>query len=135
MRKKKGLFPKKIRSRWYLATDKEKKSVTETCQMFGISRKTYYKWRKRDLGKDSVSYQARRNHPDLKLAEEVREFIKQEKLRLNYGPLKMKLGVEKKLGMELSTTLIYRFYKKKKVDPKTPKEVTLVWTNEGEIKN
>ena len=34
--------PKEIRARWYLQVDKHKKTVTEVCGIFGISRETYY---------------------------------------------------------------------------------------------
>jgi len=34
-------------------------------------------------------------------------------MRINYGPLKMKLLIQRRFGVSISTTAIYRFYKKK----------------------
>lgn len=101
-----------MRSRWYAQVDKIGRTVKEVCSIFGISRKTYYKWRKRDLGPKS-SYRAKENHPHLKLTPGVKTFIEKEKLKFNYGPLKMKYLVKWELKIDLSTTLIYRFYYRK----------------------
>lgn len=109
-------YPRKQRFQWYLQVDKEKRAVTEVCQIFGISRKTYYKWRKRDLGlSGNTSYQAIKNQPNTKLTYPVRRFIEEQKQKTNYGPLKMKLLVKKELGIDVSTTIIYRYYKKRKL--------------------
>ena len=40
------IYPRKQRFQWYLSVNKYNKSVKETCQIFDISRKTYYKWGK-----------------------------------------------------------------------------------------
>lgn len=101
-----------LRNRWYYQVNKCQRSVKEVCEIFGIARKTYYKWRGRDLGPKS-SYLAREDHPHLKLTPQVRIFIEKEKLKFNYGPLKMKYLVKRKLNLDLSTTLIYRFYCRK----------------------
>ena len=109
-------FEKKQRALWYLSVDRNGRTVTETCQIFGISRKTYYTWRKRDFsGGGSVQQRMRRAPSNTKLTHSVRQFIEAEKRRTNYGPLKMKLLVERELGITLSTTIIYRFYKKRKL--------------------
>jgi len=99
------------RQKWYLQVDKYHYSVKEICRIFGISRKTYYKWRKRDFG-PRKSYQSK-NQPNLKLIPEVKIFIEREKLKTNYGPLKMKYLVKREFNLNLSTTLIYRFYQRK----------------------
>ncbi|NCU42206.1 MAG: hypothetical protein EOM19_05840 [Candidatus Moranbacteria bacterium] len=71
---------------------------------------------------------------------EVRKFVEQEKRKTNYGPLKMKMHVERELGIILSTTIIYRFYKRKKLIRKpqrkyswySPMKEKLVITKPGE---
>lgn len=78
-----------------------------------ISRKTYYKWRRKDLG--NRAYIPRKEHPETKIKGEVRIFIEQEKRRINYGPRKMKLLVQRKFDINISTTAIYKFYKKKNI--------------------
>ncbi len=64
-----------------------------------------------------------KNQPNLKLIYEVRLFIEKEKLKTNYGHLKMKLWVKRKLGLDISTTIIYRYYKKKKLIRKPQKKL------------
>lgn len=107
-------FPKEKRILWYGSVDRDGRTILETCQIFGISRKTYYKWRKRDFrgGGNSVHSVLRKN---TKLTWEVKQFIEEEKRKTNYGPLKMKLLVKRRLGIGLSTTIIYRFYQRKRL--------------------
>lgn len=101
------------RFRWYLQVDKYHQSVKETCRIFGISRKCYYKWRFRDYGKRGNTYLPAKRQPNLKLTWEVRKFIEEQKRITNYGPLKMKYLVKRELGIEVSTTIIYRYYQRK----------------------
>lgn len=103
------------RIKWYLQVDKYKKSVKEVCQIFGISRKCYYKWRLRDFGKRGNTYSPAKNHPSLKLTWELRKYIEHHKLISNYGPEKMRLLIKKELGMDVSTTIIYRYFKRRKL--------------------
>ena len=104
-------YPAKVRQKWYFLADKAGKTVDEVCNMYFISRKTYYKWKKKDLG--SKIYIPRKEHPETKIKGEVKILISQEKLRINYGPMKMKLLVKRRFNVDVSTTAIYRFYKKK----------------------
>jgi transposase InsO family protein len=109
------IYPKELRGRWYLAADKSKRPVTEVCQLFGISRKTYYKWYRHDHGHISPRHHSQRNQPNTKLTPEVCRLIDQEKRLTNYGPLKMKLLLKRRLGLDVSTTIIYRYYLRKKL--------------------
>lgn len=106
-------YPREERFKWYLQVEKYNRSVKDTCQIFGISRKTYYKWIKRDNGVTPVNYESKKKQPNIKLTYEVRKFIEEQKLITNYGPLKMKMWVKRELGIDLSTTIIYRFYQRK----------------------
>lgn len=108
-------YDREQRARWYLQVEKHKKSVSEVCKIFGISRKTYYKWRKHDFGEKGVKYIPSKEQPSLKITKEVGRFIKEKKHLTNYGPLKMKYLVKRELGLDLSTTIIYRYYKKKRL--------------------
>jgi len=106
-------YPKDKRILWYRGVDRDKRNVTDVCKTFGISRKTYYKWRKRDFGlSGNTHFSIKRN---TKLTWEVRKFIEKNKIDLNYGPLKMKRFVERELGLDISTTIIYRYYKRRKL--------------------
>jgi transposase-like protein len=108
-------YPREKRILWYKSVEKEKKEVSEVCKIFGISRKTYYKWRKRDFGLGGNTYSPRMEKKNTKLTWEVRNFIEKEKRKTNYGPLKMKMLVKRELGRDVSTTIIYRFYRRKKL--------------------
>lgn len=106
-------YPKELRGRWYLCVDRDHRSVTETCAIFGISRKTYHKWYKLDHGRTAVQSHRLSSQPALKLTPAVRAVIEKEKQLTNYGPLKMKLLLKRRLGLEVSTTIIYRYYQRK----------------------
>ena len=110
------IYPREIRGRWYLSVDRDGRSVAETCRIFGISRETYYKWYRRDHGaRHSVARQVKQGQPNQKLTREVQALVRKEKLATNYGPFKMKLLLKRRLGLTVSTTIIYRFYKRAKL--------------------
>ena len=110
-RKQQPAYPAQVRRKWYFLVDKAGKTVDEVCALYLIPRKTYYKWRKIDCG--SRAYVPRKEHPHTKLKGEVKTFICEEKLRLNYGPNKMKLLVQRRFGLEVSSIAIYKLYCKK----------------------
>jgi transposase-like protein len=116
-------YPKEKRILWYQSVDRYHKSVKETCQIFGISRKTYYLWRKRDFGLtgNTVHSCIRKN---TKLTWEVKKFIEEQKLKYNYGPLRMKMLVKRELGLDISTTIIYRYYKRRRLIRKPQRKMS-----------
>lgn len=106
-------FTRQQRFNWYKQARQYHRPVKEVCQIFGISRKTYYYWHKRDYGLTDHNYQSIKRQPNVKLTYEVKKFIEEQKLITNYGPLKMKMLVKRKLNIDVSTTIIYRFYQRK----------------------
>lgn len=108
-------FDREQRFRWYRQVDKCHRTVKETCQIFGISRKTFYYWRYRDFGRRDSAYLPVKHQPNTKLTAEVKQVITKCKLKTNYGPLKMKLYLAKVYGLNLSTTIIYRYFLKTKL--------------------
>lgn len=112
---------RELRGRWYLLVEKDGKTVGEICRLFGISRKTYYKWYNRDHGYGSRKYESRTPHPNLKLTPRIRLAVYEAKRQYNYGPEKMRLWVRDHCGVEVSTTIIYRFFKKKRLIHKPQK--------------
>jgi len=116
-------YPVKIRQKWYFLVEKANKTVDEVCDLYAISRKTYYKWREKDLG--SHKYFPKKEHPETKIKGEIKIFICNEKARINYGPLKMKLLIKRRFNINISTTAIYKFYKKKGLIFRPQKK--LVW--------
>ncbi|MFH0951770.1 MAG: DDE-type integrase/transposase/recombinase [Patescibacteria group bacterium] len=116
-------YPKELRGRWYLAVRKRNLTVKDACALFGISRETYYKWYRIDHGKTSNNYRSVKRQPNTKLTPDVCVFIESEKKATNYGPLKMKLLIKRRLGIELSTTIIYRFFKRRKLITRPQKKL------------
>lgn len=108
-------YPRALRFRWYLSVEKDRRTVRETCRIFGIARKTYYKWYRNDHGRSDPTYRGAQQQPNLKLIPEVCARIEQEKRLTNYGPLKMRLLLQRRLHLSVSTTVIYRFYLRKKL--------------------
>jgi len=109
--KQAAAYPPKVRQKWYFLVEKAGKTVDEVRGLYFISRKTYYKWRAHDHG--SRTYIPRKEHPETKIKGELRIFIATEKLRINYGPKKMKFLIKRRFNIDISTTAIYKFYKKK----------------------
>lgn len=111
-----------LRARWYRQVEKYGKSVTEVCQIFGMSSKTYYKWYKRDHGLDSKQYKNRALHPHTKIKGQVRVLIVEAKEKYNYGPKKMSIYVARKTGVAVTPSAIYKFMKKKRLIRKPQKK-------------
>jgi len=107
----KAFYEAKIRAKWYFLVEKARKTVDEVCDLYFISRKTYYKWKTKDLG--SRNHTPKKEHPDTKIKGDIKIFIAEQKLRLNYGPKKMHLLVKRNFSVSISTTAIYHFYVKK----------------------
>lgn len=106
-------YHKDLRLRWYRAVERERRPVHEVCALFGIPKKTYYRWYWRDHGYGDPVHRPRRPHPHMKLTPAIRVFVQDLKRKANYGPLKMKLAVEREFGITVSTTVIYRYYRRK----------------------
>lgn len=108
---KEPAYPVRVRQKWYFLVDKYNWKVIDVCERYFIPRKTYYKWRRKDLG--SRAYSSKRLHPATKLTPEIKRFIIKTKERTNYGPAKMRLAVKAECRIVISTTIIYRFYLRK----------------------
>lgn len=115
--------PRELRARWYLQMDKYGKSVGEVCRIFGISRKTYYKWRLRDFGPSDHRYHQRRIHPHTKLTPRVRVIVFNAKEQYNYGPKKMAVYLQAHHGVTVSSTAIYKYFKRRHLIRKPQKKL------------
>lgn len=107
--------PREVRFRWYRQVEKYEKRIDEVCPIFGISKKTYYKWYRKDHGYGSSEYRPRRMHPQTKLTPRIKEIVREAKEKYNFGPLKMKIHLKKEHRIDVSTTAIYKFFKRKKL--------------------
>lgn len=110
---RKATYPKEIRFRWYHLVHREGKSVSGVCKIFGISRKCYYHWNKIDYRAQRPNLKPIQKQPKTKLTGAVKHVIEKVKLKTNYGPERMRDFLLKELGLQVSPTIIYRFYKKR----------------------
>lgn len=117
--------PRELRARWYLQTDKYHKSVKEVCGIFGISRKTYYKWYNLDHYLVKRTNKPRCFHPQTKLTPDLKVIVIKTKLKYNYGPRKMATFLKRDYGIKVAPNAIYKFYKKKHLIRKPLKK--LAW--------
>jgi transposase len=104
-----------LRFRWYRQVEEHGRTVPEICGIFGISRKTYYKWYRKDHGLGSKQYKNRALHPHTKIKGVVRVVLVEAKEKYNYGPEKMRIYLKRETGVDVSAKNIYRFMKKRKL--------------------
>lgn len=116
--------PKELRAKWYLQTDKYKQPVGYVCSIFGISRKTYYKWYAKDHPFGMSGKRKRKEHPQTKIIGAVRLELISAKRKYNYGPAKMRLHLQQSLGVSVAAGNIYKFYKKHNLIRKPQKKLT-----------
>lgn len=104
-----------MRFRWYRQVERYHRTIPEVCSIFGISKKTYHKWYNHDHGYGSRTYHARHSHPQTKLTPRIALAVCRAKERYNYGPEKMRLFLTEHHGVRVSSTAIYKFFKKRKL--------------------
>ena len=92
-------------------------AVKEVCGIFGISRQCYYEWHKKDraLRRLYRTDLPSKIQPNTKLTLEIKEYIKETKVKYNYGPVRMKLAIKREFDLDVSTTIVYRFFKIKRL--------------------
>jgi transposase len=117
--------PREIRFRWYMLVERHGKTVDEVCGIFGMSRKTFYKWRRKDIDPGPKPYRAPRTHPHAKIVGRVERETVEAKSLFNYGPEKMRIHLRKKLGVAVSANALYKFFRKKRLIRKPQKK--LAW--------
>jgi len=114
--------PKELRAKWYLQTDKYQKTVGEVCKIFGVSRKTFYKWYNFDHHLAHRNSKRRRMHPHTKLTPNLKVVVYENKIKYNYGPEKMRLFLKEKYNVKISKIAIYKYYKKRRLIRKPQKK-------------
>lgn len=115
-------YPRKVRDKWYFLVDHAGYTVDQVCSLYFISRKTYYKWRRKDADRDHT-HRPPKQHPDTKITGEIRQFIEHRKQETNYGAHKMSEEVQREYGTYISSTSIQSFYKKKGLIRKPQKKL------------
>lgn len=111
-----------LRARWYLQAEKDGKPVKYICDIFGVSRKTYYKWYNLDHQLTRRRSVRRKLHPHTKLTPRFRVIVVEAKERFNYGPSKMAAFLKQRYGLTISGHTLYKFFKRKHLIKKPQKK-------------
>lgn len=104
-------YPPQVRRKMYFLLERAGWTGKRISSEYSISTKTLYKWRRKD--RNDRSYRCKKSQPALKLTNEIKVFIEKEKRLTNPGPRKLSLMVKRQFNVSLSTTVIYRFLKKR----------------------
>lgn len=107
-----------IRNKFNLIHEKEwaGQTVSIICKRYGVSRKTYYKWKNRykQKGIDGLSDVSKRPHniKYKKLTSEIQETILDLRLTNRFGCNRIKFRLRRIVGISLSTRTIYKILKR-----------------------
>ena len=111
-----------IRTKFNLIHQKEwtGDTVSNICNRYDVSRKTYYKWKSRyeRKGIEGLSDLSRRPHniKHKKVTPEVEETMIDLRLTKRFGCNKIKFRLKRIIGLSLSTRTVYRTLKKHRLN-------------------
>lgn len=115
--------------------------MRKVAREYQVSVKTVHKWYHR-MKRGVRSYVPKKSQPATKLTREIRSYIERERAKVNLGPRKLALMIEKEFGISVSSTIVYRFLKRKGLIQKlqrkrspwfTPLKDRIVPTQPGEL--
>ena len=96
------------------------KSISDVCIAFGVSRATWYKWKRRydTYGIDGLKNQSRKPHniKNLKVTEELEKLVLELRLNNRFGPMRIRFRLKRKYGVSLGTKTIYNLLKRHKLN-------------------
>ena len=96
------------------------KTVSDVCIAFGVSRATWYKWKRRydAYGIDGLKNQSRKPHniKNLKVTEELEKLVLELRLNNRFGPMRIRFRLKRKYGVSLGTKTIYNLLKRHKLN-------------------
>lgn len=96
------------------------KTISDVCAEFGVSRETWYKWKRRyDMyGLDGLKDLSRRPHhiKYAKVTADVEKLILELRLDHRFGPRRIGFRLKRKYGISLGTKTIYCILKKHKLN-------------------
>jgi transposase len=96
------------------------KAVSDVCIAFGVSRETWYKWKRRydAYGIDGLKNQSRKPHDIkyVKVTEELEKIILELRLNSRFGPRRIKFRLKRKCRVSLGTRTIYKLLKRHKLN-------------------
>lgn len=90
-------------------------TISDVCVAFGVSRETWYKWKRRyDVyGIDGLKDQSRKPHniKNVKVTEELEKIVLELRLNNRFGPMRIRFRLKRKYGVSLGTKTIYNILK------------------------
>ncbi len=96
------------------------KSISDVCIAFGVSRATWYKWKRRydTYGIDGLKNQSRKPHniKNVKVTEELEKLVLELRLNNRFGPMRIRFRLKRKYGVSLGTKTIYNLLKRHKLN-------------------
>ena len=108
------------RYRMIIEPERSGKSISDVCIAFGVSRATWYKWKKRydTYGIDGLKNQSRKPHniKNLKVTEELEKLVLELRLNNRFGPMRIRFRLKRKYGVSLGTKTIYNLLKRHKLN-------------------
>ena len=108
------------RYRMIIESECSGKAVSDVCIAFGVSRETWYKWKRRydAYGIDGLKNQSRKPHniKYVKVTEELEKIILELRLNSRFGPRRIKFRLKRKYEVSLGTKTIYNLLKRHKLN-------------------
>ena len=108
------------RYRMIIEPERSGKSISDVCIAFGVSRATWYKWKRRydTYGIDGLKNQSRKPHniKSLKVTEELEKLVLELRLNNRFGPMRIRFRLKRKYGVSLGTKTIYNLLKRHKLN-------------------
>src|SRR4051795_1625315 len=107
-----------IENRYKMIIESERsgKTISDTCTIFGVSRQTWYKWKRRYnvYGIDGLKNQSKRpyNIKNVKVTKELEKIILETRLNNRFGPMRIRFRLKRKYGVNLGTKTIYNLLKR-----------------------
>ncbi len=106
-----------IENRYRMITEPEcsGETISDVCIAFGVSRETWYKWRRRYDAYciDGLKNQSRKPHniKNVKVTEELEKIVLELRLNNTFGPMRIRFRLKRKYGVSLGTETIYNLLK------------------------
>ena len=80
-------------------------TISDVCIAFGVSRETWYKWKRRynAYGIDGLKNQSRKPHniKNVKVTEELEKIVLELRLNNRFGPMRIRFRLKRKYGVNL----------------------------------
>ena len=108
------------RYRMIIEPERSGKSISDVCIAFGVSRATWYKWKRRydTYGIDGLKNQSRKPHniKNLKVTEELEKLVLELRLNNRFGPMRIRFRLKRKYGVSSRSKTIYNLLKRHKLN-------------------